>query len=67
MSRADTWALSVVGVLEEAISRMDEHDPCTAHRLRQELLALLLGPGGRALAPWTSTVISRLLAGAASA
>jgi hypothetical protein len=59
---ADVLALQAVGLVAAEIDRLVSDDAASARRLADNLLALLLSPGGRALLPHATDVIARVLA-----
>jgi hypothetical protein len=59
---ADVLALQAVGLVAAEIDRLGSADAASARQLADNLLALLLSPGGRALLPHATDVIARVLA-----
>jgi hypothetical protein len=55
-------ALRALRILLAEIDDRARVDPPSADRLCQDVLSLLLGPSGRAVLPYTSATIARLLA-----
>lgn len=59
----DVLALRTVGIVVAELDHLEATDRASARRLADSLLALLLGPAGRALLPHATGTVARILAG----